>query len=177
MSFERINVLVVDDCSYMRLIVVSILRGIGFRKVHEASDGAEALDTLKHVAVDFMIADCLMPTLDGIELTKLLRTARDSPSPRLPIILMSAHTERGRILEARDAGVDEVLSKPLSAQALLDRIVAVIDQPRPYIRASGYIGPCRRRHSKHPYRGPLRRADDKTDAQDDAVNAANIWKI
>lgn len=172
MSFRRLSALVVDDCAYMRTIVCAILRSVGFQRIGEAPDGAEALNELGIAPYDLLITDNAMPTLDGLELAHMLRTAKDSPAPRIPILMMTAHTERARIIGARDAGVNEIVSKPLSAKTLLDRVIAIVDQPRDWIVSRHYFGPDRRRRSNAKYDGPLRRESDQgldLDAQD--------WKL
>jgi DNA-binding response OmpR family regulator len=63
------------------------------------------------------------------------------PMAFVPIILVTAHTEKKRILTARNAGVNEVLSKPVSATALYQRISNVVTQPREFIRSEAYFGP------------------------------------
>jgi DNA-binding response OmpR family regulator len=98
--------------------------------------------------------------LDGVEFTRLVRTSPDSPNPFLPIIMMTGHSERSRVYEARDAGVTEFIVKPITAKAVLDRLNAVIMRPRPFIKADGYIGPCRRRRDTPDYAGPYRRGSD-----------------
>jgi two-component system, chemotaxis family, chemotaxis protein CheY len=167
MSFRNLSVLVVDDCPYMRTIVSAILRGAGFGRMGEAGDGAAALSELSQAAYDIVITDFAMPTLDGVELTRLLRTAKDSPNPRIPILMMTAHTERAKIFGARDAGVNELVSKPLSAKTLLDRVVALIDNPRTWVISKSYVGPDRRRRKNTRYDGPLRRDEDQGLAIDD----------
>lgn len=166
MSLRSLSVLIVDDCTYMRMLVSAMLRGLGLRHIGEAGDGAEALAELRLTPYDVLITDLAMPTLDGIELARLLRTAKDSPAPRIPIIMMTAHSERARVLGARDAGVNEIVSKPLSAQTLIDRIIAVIDHPRGMVRSATYNGPCRRRRDDPRYRGPKRRDSDRTEEAD-----------
>jgi CheY-like chemotaxis protein len=161
MSFHRLSVLLVDDCAYMRMIISAVLRGIGFTRIIEAADGAQALEELRLQPIDMLICDYAMPVIDGLELTQLLRSAPDSPAPRIPIIMMTAHTERSRIQAARDAGVSELISKPLSSKTLIDRLIAVIDSPRPWVMGRAYTGPCRRRKSGGRYDGPLRRAEDQ----------------
>ncbi len=168
MSFRNLNVLVVDDCPHMRNIVSAILRGAGFGRVGEANDGAAALSELSQAAYDILITDVAMPTLDGLELTRLLRTAKDSPNPRIPILMMTAHTERAKVFGARDAGVNELVSKPLSAKTLLDRVIALIDHPRSWVLAKHYVGLDRRRRKNARYDGPLRREDDQGLAIDDS---------
>jgi DNA-binding response OmpR family regulator len=62
------------------------------------------------------------------------------------------------VVEARDAGVNEFVAKPVTARTLLDRIVATIYRPRAFVRTKDYFGPDRRRRADPDYAGPLRRA-------------------
>ena len=94
-----------------------------------------------------------MPILTGIELTKLIRTSENSVNPFVPVILMSAYADRHTVMQARDAGVNEFLVKPLSARALHQRIVSVVLNPRSFIKTGQYFGPDRRRIGSADYEG------------------------
>jgi two-component system, chemotaxis family, chemotaxis protein CheY len=160
-GLANLHMLVIDDNPHMRSIVVAILRGAGFLRVKEASDGAQALEEMRTGVPDIIICDLNMDPIDGLEFTKMLRTATDSPGAFIPVIMMTGHTERSKVTAARDAGINELVAKPISAKTLLERIVAVIDRPRPFIKTASYSGPCRRRGTPKDYSGPLRRRDDK----------------
>jgi DNA-binding response OmpR family regulator len=89
-----------------------------------------------------------------------VRTAKDSPNPYVPIIMLSGFTEHRRITEARDAGINEFLAKPISAKSIYQRVATIIDNPRPFIRAKNFFGPDRRRQNLGPPRNvPERRQD------------------
>jgi CheY-like chemotaxis protein len=157
---SALRVLLVDDNQHMRSIVAAILAGVGVQHVRECWDGAEALDTLRQWPADVAIIDFQMQPIDGVEFTRLVRNAGDSPNPFLPIIMLTGHAERTRVEEARDAGVTEFVVKPVTARAVLDRLSAVIARPRPFVRTADYFGPCRRRRQDPAYEGPWRRNDD-----------------
>jgi two-component system chemotaxis response regulator CheY len=159
-SLKSLNVLLVDDNQNMRAIASAVLHSADIRNVHEATEGATAFDLLRRHAIDLAIVDFNMFPLDGVEFTRLVRTSPDSPNPFLPIIMMTGHSERSRVYEARDAGVTEFIVKPITAKAVLDRINAVIMKPRPFIKAEDYVGPCRRRRDTPDYAGPYRRGSD-----------------
>lgn len=74
--------------------------------------------------------------------------------------MMTGHSERSRVYEARDAGVTEFIVKPITAKAVLDRLNAVIMRPRPFIRSRDYVGPCRQRRDAPDYAGPFRRSSE-----------------
>jgi CheY-like chemotaxis protein len=156
----NLRFLMVDDNQHMRAIVGAILAGVGVKHFIEAMDGAEALQALRENMIDIAIVDFKMLPLDGVQFTQLVRNAPDSVDPFLPIIMLTGFAERHRVFEARDAGVTEIIVKPVTARSLLDRINEVVFRPRPFIRSSTYFGPCRRRRAEATYEGPFRRAGE-----------------
>ncbi len=159
-ALESLQVLLVDDNPHMRSIVMTILKGVGVKRVREVSSGAEALTAMRDFPADLAIVDFNMAPLDGVEFTRLVRNAKDSPNAYLPIIMMTGHAERSKVEEARNAGVTEFVVKPVTARSILGRIQAVIFKPRPFVRTDSYFGPCRRRVKDERYTGPFRRNDD-----------------
>ena len=161
-SLKALQVLLIDDNQHMRSIASAVLQSAGVRTVHEAVDGSAGLDILRDpsISVDLAIVDFNMLPLDGVEFTRLVRTSPTTTNPYLPIIMMTGHSEKSRVYEARDAGVTEFVVKPITAKAILDRIQAVIMRPRDFVKHDSYFGPDRRRTNTVNYTGPLRRADD-----------------
>ena len=160
-SLQALQVLLVDDNQHMRAITSAVLQSAGVRKVREAADGAAGLEILRQQSIDLAIVDFNMFPLDGVEFTRLVRNSPDTANPYLPIIMMTGHSEKSRVYEARDAGVTEFVVKPITAKAILDRIQAVIFHPRPFVKTDGYFGPDRRRTTASNYKGPMRRASDQ----------------
>jgi len=159
-ALSALRVLLVDDNQHMRLIVSAVLAGIGVQEVRECWDGAEALDMLRQWPADVAFVDFHMSPIDGVEFTRLVRNASDSPNPFLPIIMLTGYAERTRVMEARDAGVTEFVVKPVTARAVVDRLNNVIFRPRPFIRTTTYFGPDRRRKDDPNHAGPWRRRED-----------------
>lgn len=165
-NLERLNFLVVDDNTHMCTLVKGILNALGVKNLVEASDGADAFKELRHFSADIIIVDWNMEPLDGIDFTKMVRTASDSPNPFVPIIMLTGHTEMNRVLEARDSGVHEFLAKPISVKGLYSRIRSIIERPRPFIRSGPYFGPDRRRRNNPAYMGGERRKADASGGED-----------
>jgi len=159
-SLSSLQVLLVDDNQHMRAIASAILKAAGIRKILEVADGSSALAALRQQPVDIAIVDFNMSPMDGVEFTRMVRNSPESPNAYLPIIMMTGHSEKNRVMEARDAGVTEFIVKPITAKAVFDRIQAVIVRPRPFIKSGNYFGPDRRRSSPPPYTGEQRRHDD-----------------
>ena len=159
-DYSSLKIMLVEDNQHMRSIVSAILKGSGIRNVRESRDGAEALDMLRQFPADIALVDFNMSPIDGVEFSKMLRNAPDSSNPYLPLVMITGHSDRSRVIEARDAGVNEFVVKPLTARALLSRLDSVIMRPRPFIRCKTYFGPDRRRIADKNYPGPFRRNTD-----------------
>ena len=98
-------------------------------------------------APDVVILDWEMPLLSGAELVRIVRSPGVFPMPDVPIIMLSGHGERWRVVEAMRLGVNEYLIKPVSAKALYDRLVSITAQPRPMVQLGDYYGPEPRKHA------------------------------
>jgi len=149
-GLQRVRFLVVDDNTHMIHIVKTILRGFGAVHVFESRDASEAFDRLRN---------------DSIDIVKLVRGSSDSANRYVPIIMLTAHSERSRVEAARDAGSNEFCCKPVTAQELYRKVQAIVDHPRPFIKTGSYFGPDRRRHNDKKYEGPERRAGWSADHQ------------
>jgi CheY-like chemotaxis protein len=144
LGLGELKVLLVDDNEHMRAIVGTILKGVGIVNLREARDGSEALEALRTWPADIAIIDFRMEPMDGVDFTRLVRNAADSRNPFLPIIMMTGFADRPRVEEARDSGVTELIVKPVTARAIIDRLNAVVYRPRPFVRTEDYFGPQRR---------------------------------
>lgn len=161
MRFDLLKLLLVDDNQHMRILINEILRAIGVRHVYEAADGAEALQVMRTHDIDIVMTDLAMSPLSGIDLVRLVRNSPDSVDPMIPIIMVTGHSTMRRVAEARDAGVTEFLSKPVTARGVIERITRVVDYPRPFVRTDDYFGPDRRRRDDPEFAGPWRRKGDR----------------
>ena len=164
-TFDYLKALVVEDNTHMRALLRSLLHALGIKNVAEASDGTSGYAELREKKPDFILTDLSMKPMDGIEFTRLVRSATDSPNPYVPIVMVTGHTERRWVEAARDAGVTEFLAKPITPQSLFLRVTEIVEHPRPFVRSEGYFGPDRRRRKAPDYTGPWRRSDDKTDVE------------
>jgi two-component system chemotaxis response regulator CheY len=156
-NFNRLRFLVIDDNAYMRRIMRTLLHSYGSREVYEAEDGAGGLEAFTHYVPDIVITDWVMPIFDGLELTQMIRQQGVNANPYVPIIMLTGHSEKTRVVGARDAGITEFLAKPISATALYERILNLVANPRPFIKTKTYLGPDRRRTVNPSYAGPERR--------------------
>jgi CheY-like chemotaxis protein len=160
LRFELLKILLVDDNHHMRVLLTEILRAIGIREVFEANDGAEALQIMRSYPIDIVMTDLAMTPLDGIDFVRRVRNSPESPNPMVPVIMITGHSTMRRVAEARDVGVTEFLSKPVTARGVIERITRVVERARPFVRSREYFGPDRRRRDDPDYQGPYRRTGE-----------------
>ena len=164
-DLTQLRFLIVEDNTHMRRVIRSLIHGFGAREVTEAEDGATGLEQFQTNAPDIVITDWFMPIFSGIELTRMMRAHESSANSTVPIIMLTGHSEKKRVTEARDVGVTEFLCKPISAKALYARVASCVINQRPFIKAAGYYGPDRRRFSNPLYKGVERRESDSSTTQ------------
>ena len=143
--FASARILLVDDEQYMRKVVRTMLLGIGARHICEAHDGPTGLQLIREQAPDVVILDWEMPGLNGASFMRIVRSPETFPLPDVPVIMLTGHGEKARVVEAVCLGVNEFLLKPVSTKALRDRLNAVLCNPRPMVSSGSYYGPAPRK--------------------------------
>ncbi len=141
MPFQKLTALVVDDQELMRSVTVNQLRAMGWGKVLSAKNGADGLKLMRANRVEAVLSDWNMPVMNGVE---FLRAVRAEPRwQRLPFLMITSETERGRIQDVITSGVSGLLVKPYNATALRDRLERALHHepvaPRPAIQMSSAI--------------------------------------
>ena len=136
--------MVVDDSPFALDLTCQALLGFGIRTRYACRSAAEAIRILKESPVDLVLVDCEMPGTDGFEMVRWLRRSGLDPNAFTPIIMTAAHLRRSRATEARDCGASFVIVKPFSPVTLLERIVWVSRDQRPFLEVGDYFGPDRR---------------------------------
>ena len=156
-SFDRFSILVVEDNGYMKMLLASLLKDLGFGRVATASDGTEAIEFLKLITtnpqragiqtLDMIVSNWQIAPMDGLELLRWVRRNKQSPDRFVPFVLVTAFADLPKLKQARDASVTEFMVKPYSVETLCDRALAVIERPRQYVSTSKFFGPDRRRRA------------------------------
>lgn len=140
-------ILVAEDNAINRRVISRQLGELG-HPFDMASDGEVAWDMLRQKAYGLLLTDCLMPRLDGYDLTRRIRQQESKGGPRLPVIALTANAVESEMQRCRDAGMDDFLTKPVALEtlgAILDEwlpstvsspvsVSAVVSQERPVER-------------------------------------------
>jgi two-component system chemotaxis response regulator CheY len=143
-AFDKLKVVVIDDNSHMRTLLLSILYAFGFKTLVGEANGKSGFAAVQSIKPDFILTDFSMHPVDGVEFVKMIR-ACPGPMAWVPIIMITGHGERRYIERARDAGITELLTKPFTPKDLYLRVVEVVERPRPFVKSPLFIGPDRRR--------------------------------
>ncbi len=159
LEISRVNVLIVEDNLHFRTLIRTILQALGVEIVEEARDGAEAMEVLASFDADLVIIDWKMDGVDGVQCVRRIRNGEDNVNRFMPIIMVTGYTDESLAIDARNAGVNDFLSKPISAKSLLSRINSVIAEVRPFIETDNFFGPDRRRRQRH-HSGADRRVEN-----------------
>jgi len=122
-EFEKLTVLIIDDEHMMRVLLKGLLHEIGFANIIEAEDGADGLVQIEsNVSIDIIICDLEMPIIGGLEFVGMLRASKSAINPKVPVLIVSGHSEQKNIHEAVRMGINGFLVKPVSRRALESRI-------------------------------------------------------
>ncbi|MDO8839227.1 MAG: response regulator [Parvibaculum sp.] len=120
----RMPVLIVDDYRTMLRIVRNLLNKIGFTDIDEATDGKEALEKLRKRTYGLVISDWNMQPMTGFELLKEVRG--DAGLSSLPFVMVTAESKAENVIAARQAGVNNYIIKPFSAEVLKAKLKTVL---------------------------------------------------
>ena len=123
-NVATLKVLIVDDQKSVRQVTRMTLEEIGVRHIHEAENGVKAVDTVSLQPLDLIISDYNMPEMDGLG---LLRAVRGHPAARrVPFILVTGRGDKELVVKAAQAGANNYVVKPFTADILRQKIEQVI---------------------------------------------------
>lgn len=160
-NLRDLVILVADPNSYVRRVVHGMLRGFGANKILEVEHSISLFQTLSGQKIDILLCDTRLPPHGGLMLTRTIRRNAQNQNRTMPILLMSSETSETTIKNARDAGANMVVAKPMSPTSLYDRLGWIAFNPRPFIDTATYFGPDRRFKIEGYPGGVGRRKGDK----------------
>jgi diguanylate cyclase (GGDEF)-like protein len=124
MSNQELSIIIVDDLQFSRIVVKTALKKAGYNGVRLAGSATEALNLLDQKPADVLLADWMMPEMDGLELTRRVRQRDEENGTYTAIILFTAHEGVEYLVRAFDQGVDDYLRKPPDPRELAARVSA-----------------------------------------------------
>lgn len=145
-KLKGLRVLIVDDVDLFRELIRGILWSVGVSEIETCGDPEKALGIFCHASFDVVFLDWEMCSMSGVDFVRAIRR-ENGPNPYVSIIMVTSHAEASRVREARDAGVNEYLIKPITGRGILTRLQSVVNHPREFIQTESYFGPAPRQSS------------------------------
>lgn len=124
---EKIKVLLVEDEQTLAMIIKDTLEGQGFL-IHTAADGEEGLRLFFDLHPDVLVADVMMPRMDGFEMVRRIRQT----DRRTPVLFLTARSAVNDVVEGFELGANDYLKKPFGMQELIVRIKALMGRACTY---------------------------------------------
>lgn len=126
-NYRTLRVLVLEDENYTRRIICGLLRQLGFHMIDEASDGGIGLTTFLAHKPDFVLCDVHMEPVDGMTFLIQVRSL-DTPQAHTPIVFLTGDAAHETVVSAKALQADGYLVKPISLNALRQRVDVVISK-------------------------------------------------
>ena len=144
LDLRSTRVLVIDDNAQSLELLSQILMGFRVSQIVGCRSPAEGWSEVTSRPYDLILIDHDMTGEDGVSLTRRIRRETEHANVTAPVILLSGHTPMERVNEARDAGANLVVKKPVAPAVLLARIVWLAHTNREFVASATYCGPDRR---------------------------------
>jgi len=138
------TVAVIEPNKYEAQIELDFLRAAGVSKFRWFKNAAEASDALQFMRAQVVVAELDAFGADGLDWVKRFRRDPNLADRKASIFILARNADRALAERCRHAGVNALISKPVSASGLIATIKKVLATPREWVDAAGYVGPCRR---------------------------------
>ena len=128
---RSLKVLVIDDEVFIRKMIIRVLSDLGVKAVFDASNGEDGMQKMKESGkdLDIVLCDLEMPGMNGLAFVKQLRASPDSFNPKIPVLIVSGHSEDESVRKVAELGINGFLVKPISKKDLENRIKASVGNP------------------------------------------------
>lgn len=144
LDLRNTKALVVDDNPQSLELLSQILSGFRLGKLSACQSPDEARSLVARERFDIILIDFAMPDEDGLNLARHIRSESSLPNQTAPILILHGYTPEHMVIQARDAGANFIVKKPVAPAVLLSRIQWIARDTRQFVESAGYSGPDRR---------------------------------
>jgi len=119
------KILLVDDAAFMRKVIKDTLSKAGYTDLHEAVDGADAVEKFNSLKPDLVLMDITMPNMDGLEALKAIRAADGNAN----VVMCSAMGQESMVMDAVRSGAKDFIVKPFKGERVLKTVTSIVGEP------------------------------------------------
>ena len=119
------KILLVDDAAFMRKVIKDTLCKNGYTDLHEAVDGADAVEKFTELSPDLVIMDITMPNMDGLEALKAMK----AKNPACNVVMCSAMGQEAMVIEAIQSGAKDFIVKPFKPDRIMKTVSSIVGEP------------------------------------------------
>ena len=119
------KILVVDDAAFMRKVIKDTLSKAGYTDLHEAVDGADAVEKYNSLKPNLVLMDITMPNMDGLEALKAIRAS----DPGANVVMCSAMGQETMVIDAIRSGAKDFIVKPFKPERVLKTVTSIVGEP------------------------------------------------
>ena len=119
------KILLVDDAAFMRKVIKNTLSKAGYTDLHEAVDGADAVEKFNSLKPDLVLMDITMPNMDGLEALKAIRAADGNAN----VVMCSAMGQETMVIDAIRSGAKDFIVKPFKGERVLKTVTSIVGEP------------------------------------------------
>lgn len=158
LDYSRLKILVVEDHEPTQAFLKEVLQAAGVVHLQIVADVKSALPLLKDRLLDLLITDLNLGDINGQALIKAVRQNPQFTNRHMPIIVLTRDTRADTVRNVLNLGVNRFISKPATAEIIVDAVRSVLERPRVFITSKDYFGPDRR-NRQNPAQKGRRNAD------------------
>jgi CheY-like chemotaxis protein len=143
-----------------------IFHGFGVRHPYRCLTRERAMEVCQEADLDLIVCDGSLPDGEAYAFISALRRSDLEPNRYTPVVVVAGHTPIDQVQNARDCGANFVVAKPVTPRTLLERVIWIAQESRPFVELDGYVGPDRRFQNMGPPNSSAgrRRADTPPEA-------------
>jgi two-component system, chemotaxis family, chemotaxis protein CheY len=143
-EFKDIKALIIDPEGHSKALLRKLLTGFGVGRIMATNATDEALVMLRREPFSIVFLDEMAGPLKPLGFLRMLRRDRNGSDVTVPVVLVSAAADAGKITAARDAGMNDVISKPVNPHTVERKLRSLLEAPRPFVKEEAFVGPDRR---------------------------------
>jgi PleD family two-component response regulator len=174
-EFKDIPTLIVDPAGHSKGLLRGLLTTLNVSHVVAVANTNEALLSLRQEHFSIVFCNELVGPLDPLDFLKALRRDLQTRDVTVPVVLVSAGADFSKMTAARDAGINDVIAKPVSAGAIERKLKSLLLAPRPFVTAKAFVGPDRRGSGERRNFGPRPTAGE--DRRGKSAEVGSIFAI